>query len=49
MRIRRVIVKRHQAGEARLTAGEEAAQIFLTGMDSPPKNSHSATAPHWDG
>ncbi|MDG1501038.1 MAG: zinc dependent phospholipase C family protein [Planctomycetota bacterium] len=49
MRIRRVLVKRHKAGEARLTAGEEAAQIFLTGMDSPPKNSHSATAPHWDG
>jgi hypothetical protein len=49
MRIRRVLVKRHKPGDARLAAGEEAAQIFLTGMESPPKSRKSARPPHWDG
>jgi hypothetical protein len=49
MRIRKVLVKRHRPGPERLAAGEEAAQIFLAGMESPPKKSPNAAAPHWEG
>jgi hypothetical protein len=39
MRVRRLLVKNHPAGAERLSAGEDAARIFLEGMESP----------HWAG
>ena len=45
MKLRREIVRAHPPGEARYQAGEEAAQPFLEGMQSPPPRTGAGA--HW--
>ena len=45
MRRRRQLVRQYPPGPARHRAGEEAATVFLEGMQSPPLKNGAAA--HW--